>query len=65
MSWERRFGAWLLAFMATMGAVIALHWWQESQGEDAATIWSCHTMGNRDCGPGVPWHGIIINTRER
>ena len=48
--------AWLLA-VATLGA---LHWWQDHLMEDGAWIWSCHTMGNRDCAVGASWIEIRI-----
>ena len=58
MSWERRFGRWLLIAYLAAALLITLHIWQESKGEDGANLWSCHTMGHRDCGPDQPWHGL-------
>lgn len=52
--WEEKFGYVLLAWMVTGALVIGIHIWQESMGEDGAWIWSCATMGNRECGPGEP-----------
>ena len=59
-TWEEKFGLVLLAWMVSSALAIGAHIWSEAQGEDAAPIWSCHTMGDRRCPPGGPWHGITI-----
>lgn len=60
-TWEEKFGIVLGCWFALLIILVSLHIWQESMGEDSAWVWSCHTMGHRDCGPGVPWHGISWN----
>lgn len=56
MSYEKRFGVWLLAVMVLIFVALpAFLWWQESLGEDAAWVWLCAWMGDGTCGPGAPW----------
>jgi len=57
----RRFGRWMLTGWMVFIILVSLHIWQESQGKDGATVWSCHTMGERHCGPQAGWLGITIN----
>jgi hypothetical protein len=60
-SFETKLGLWMGAWMAVILAMVALHWWQDSMDEDARWITSCHTMGNRLCGPDSGPLGITIN----
>lgn len=59
-TWETKFGRWLGLAILAFATLVGLHIWQDSLGEDAAWMWSCHTMGNHECGPGVPWLLIQI-----
>jgi hypothetical protein len=52
---ERKLAVVMGAWMATVATLIVLHWWQDSLGEGTATVWMCHTMGDRHCGPGEHW----------
>lgn len=45
----------VLAWMITIAVIMGLHAWQDSMEEDSVMIFSCHTMGNRECDPGQPW----------
>ena len=59
-SYEDRLGAWMVAGLAVVMAIIAVHWWQDSLMEDQRWIQSCHTMDNRVCGPHEPLIKIQI-----
>lgn len=54
----------LAGWMAVVAVILMLHWWQEGKGEDGADVWSCHTMGDRDCGPGATWITWQIGGRD-
>lgn len=60
MTFERRLGIKMLLAILAFGAMLALHWWQDALLEDGAWLWSCHTMGNRECAHGQPWIKIQI-----
>lgn len=47
---------WLLAALVIVGG----HQWIASMDEDAAWMWSCRTMGDRECGPQQRWIEIQI-----
>ncbi len=55
MKYERKLGIKMGLAILAFAALVALHVWQDMLGEDAAWIWSCHTMGNHECGPATPW----------
>lgn len=62
---EKVMGRVCLAYLLLMLVLVGIHWWQDALGEDGAVIWSCHTMGNRQCGPGQPWLTIHWPTAGR
>jgi len=45
----------IIAWMITVGVIMGVHTWQDSLSQDMTWVWSCHTMGNRLCGPQEPW----------
>lgn len=59
-TWEQKLGYVMMAWISFAALVIVLHWWQDALGDDAAWVWLCHSMGNRECGPNEPWIKIQI-----
>lgn len=55
MNYERKLGLAMISYMVIMALLLLIHWQQGALPEDQTWVWSCHTMGNKLCGPGQPW----------
>lgn len=53
-TYEDKMGAVMVGFGLLVALLVALHWVNDRAMEDGAWIWSCHTMGDFDCGPDEP-----------